>query len=925
LKSYAEILKNAQDIGNILKDHRRYWAHTHPLKKEELLEEHVSLVNKYSEQLVEAHGLDSVINSLITEHVSGWDDPDQCAIFLKECFAGVIVFHDFGKINENFQIHRMKNRKDFTENGTNLLTPSHGHSKLGAFLFISHFVDYIYKLPIAERSKAQLAVHCYLLSYSIMQHHSGKLFSITENANYLSAFKQLFEALRSYITEFSWSIDEARVKNILEIMEVAWAKSYREKRDYKPFPFFTLIKLNFSLLTASDYLATHHYNCSSEAGKEGEISDFGVFISYERVNEITNHLRSFRHNKKAFQNPENHQFIHPLVRSNINLNILREEMAVEVIQTIRKNIHERLFYLEAPTGGGKTNLSAIIATELLTANPELNKIYYVFPFTTLITQTFEALKTSTGLRDDEIAELHSKSGLASKQDLAKEEDKDGLYFSKESGGKKDYIDNLFALFPVTLMSHVKFFDILKSNKKEINYQLHRLANSVVIIDELQSYNPKLWDKMLFFITQYAKHFNIRFVIMSATLPKISGLKTGLEDIPEFIELLPLATRYLTNPNFKDRVRFNFNLFNKGKIKIDYLANEVIEKSKEYLKANKSVKTIVEFIFKKSASDFFAHVQHSGLFHKILLLSGTVLETRRKEIINYIKRNVDGENILLITTQVVEAGVDIDMDLGFKNVSLIDSDEQLAGRVNRNANKDNCEVYLFKMDDAGILYGADYRYKKTREEIDSQTYQEILINKDFSKLYDKVIGFIDSSNKPIFKGSIQDYTDGLFHFCYPLVDEDFKIIEQESASVFVPLDLPIVIDAAVPVVKERIFSLKEMDFLINFGILPTSANRISGEGIWDLYLELIEGNKFKKENAGFNITKKIEFKLLQSIMSKFSFSLMQFGNDYKELKRFGEEKYGYLYLSLWNEIRDEGSPYNYESGLNNAVFKTSNFI
>ncbi|MBK6948879.1 MAG: hypothetical protein IPH16_13240 [Haliscomenobacter sp.] len=70
-------------------------------------------------------------------------------------------------------------------------------------------------------------------------------------------------------------------------------------------------------------------------------------------------------------------------------------------------------------------------------------------------------------------------------------------------------------------------------------------------------------------------------------------------------------------------------------------------------------------------------------------------------------------MLLITTQVVEAGVDIDMDLGFKNVSLIDSDEQLAGRVNRNVGKENCEVYLFRLNDATILYGKDYRYHITK--------------------------------------------------------------------------------------------------------------------------------------------------------------------------------------------------------------------
>ena len=61
------------------------------------------------------------------------------------------------------------------------------------------------------------------------------------------------------------------------------------------------------------------------------------------------------------------------------------------------------------------------------------------------------------------------------------------------------------------------------------------------------------------------------------------------------------------------------------------------------------------------------------------------------------------------------------------------------------------------------------------------------------------------------------------------------------------------------------------------------------------------------------------------MSKFSFSLLKFAKDYEELKIFGEEKLGYLYLHGWDNECEEGRPYDYESGLNNDVFKSSNFI
>lgn len=84
--------------------------------------------------------------------------------------------------------------------------------------------------------------------------------------------------------------------------------------------------------------------------------------------------------------------------------------------------------------------------------------------------------------------------------------------------------------------------------------------------------------------------------------------------------------------------------------------------------------------------------------------------------------------MLITTQVVEAGVDIDMDLGFKNISLIDSDEQLAGRVNRNACKVGCEVYLFRLDNASVLYGKDKRYQMVRDKFLSVNMNVFFVKK-----------------------------------------------------------------------------------------------------------------------------------------------------------------------------------------------------
>src|SRR5699024_9053851 len=225
------------------------------------------------------------------------------------------------------------------------------------------------------------------------------------------------------------------------------------------------------------------------------------------------------YNKAVYEKLENPDIVHekPSEISGKNLNKLRQAMAVETVQNFRKNPDENLFYIEAPTGGCKTNLSLLTVLEILNANKgKINKVFYVFPFTTLITQSFKNIKETFGLSDQDVVQLHSKAGFQEKYP-EKEDDKYG-------NKKINYIQHLFANFPFSLLTHVRFFEILKTNEKETNYLLHRLANSVVVIDELQSYPPKHWDKIIYFVKKYARSFNIKFIVMSATLPKIDKLK-----------------------------------------------------------------------------------------------------------------------------------------------------------------------------------------------------------------------------------------------------------------------------------------------------------------------------------------------------------------------------------------------------------------
>ena len=878
----------------------KYWAHLPPkecYQNNETLEEHSSLVFDYTQTIIEKFGLESLIRRLLSDSFKlKWSNDNFQMLY--ELFLESIYFHDLGKINPNFQAIKMKNDQIKEEN----LIFNSNHSFPGYILFIH------YKLKDANEIQEDnefehYLVLLFLLGFQIAKHHSSYLDDVTSYLQYKfdysdpevnQYFEDVIKLLELTNIETNSTLELKKLTNISSVV-----KEILNDNSKNSFPLFALLKLHYSLLTASDYLATTHYMNHWDS----KLTDFGRMNDELRKRIIDNVRLTKPYNKAVYDNLHGFEFTYPTEANNENLNRLRQELSVEVIQNIRRNKDEKVFYIEAPTGGGKTNLSMLAASELIEANSEIGNLYYVFPFTTLITQTFKAVKETMGLNEDEIIQLHSKEGFKEK----KEDDQ----YGRE---KRNHIDYLFLNYPVALMTHMKFFNILKTNSKEANYLLHRLSNSIVIVDELQSYPPKIWDKLIYFIQNYAKYFNIRFILMSATLPKLDKLSNVATSI---CYLTNHRNQIFQNPNFCNRVEFDFSLLEwsvpEKEEKEDHLqrlARVVINQSKVYAAQNKkypdSVFTIIEFIYKQTATIFYSIIEELSekLFDKIFVLSGTILEPRRKEIINYLKDESNRiKKVILITTQVVEAGVDIDMDLGFKDKSLVDSDEQLAGRINRNVNKPACKLYLFKCDNAEVLYKGDKRFQLMQNEL-SGLDQEILQSKDFDLMYDKVMQKIDQQNDRTYQQGFSDFKSFLQQLNFPEVDNNFSIINQQSTSVFVPITLPITVKGTSGM--ERNFSIQEITFLKKYNVIKTTDHGVSGEAVFELYEQIV------RQKIDDFIAVKTDIKKLQGIMSQFIFSLMTHSKSMEQLiiGAHGEERFGMYYLDHWSD----DDVYNYEFGL-----------
>jgi CRISPR-associated endonuclease/helicase Cas3 len=863
-----------------------YWAHTHPNDPNETLVQHTNLVLEYALRLIDVHRLDSVIDRLLQPMLqqASIDAPEEMGNRIKQLFLNALIYHDTGKINENFQVEKMKNPY-FEPNSENGIETR--HSALSAFIYISHHLNRILQDPkLAQEKQVILYTFVFLFATAILKHHSPYI------EKEYPEYQELVQKLSPYLQKFEIDIDpnflqgifanpEEGVKNSLEFILGNSADLC--------FPVYLLVKLCFSLLTASDYYATSAFMLNLN------IDDFGV-ISTERKNSLKTSFETTKdYNRSFFKNREdikNYPKTDLMQCNPENMNILRMKLLDEVLKEIEENPEEKIFYLEAPTGSGKTNVSLAVAMELLKSNPELNKIYYVFPFTTLITQTAKTILTTLKITPNEMLQLHSRSGLSQKRSGENEDDV-----------QRNYIDHLFLNYPITLLTHVRFFDILKTNQKDANYLVHRLANSIVIVDELQSYPPREWDKIAWFIHQYAQFLNIRFVVMSATLPKLDNLNV-LQYPLKFHQLLKDKDYYFTNPNFKNRVTFDFSLL-ETKPNLDELADFVIDQCNAHALSHAGkVKGIIEFIFKKTASDFLKTVKErlTNQGYKVYLLSGTILEPRRRQIIDDIKASqerTEPEKILLVSTQVVEAGVDIDMDIGFKDQSIVDSDEQLAGRVNRNARPEPGKVFIFKLDSASKIYGSDLRYRISRDLISREEYQEILEKKDFDILYSKVCKQINAENSDEFVRGFDDYKALFKRLKLREIHYDFKIIDEQNVTVFVPLEIP-----------KQAFSEEDMKFLSKSG-LNTANGTVNGEDVWELYFR-----NFKMDNHNF-IKKQTDLKRIHGIMSQFTFSLHVFSNLTKELLAFCDtsyyEKSKILFLSDWKGV------YDFETGINDERF------
>ncbi len=706
----------------------------------------------------------------------------------------IVLFHDSGKVNPGFQIEKMKNCQLLSIHSIpyvhSLLSD---HSFLSTAMYIDVFYDEIKRVrhPVERLMMQYLLLLC---AYIIYTHHES-LSDMEAWATDLD--KKVYEKIRNYPDSYLyfWKDDSlmkgASLQNVIQTIKNSNIR-------FDGVPFYIFSKLMQSVLIASDFISTHQFYI-----KKKEI-DF-TFGSFQNTMEVvsfyknTDMIKGIQKQRQSVMNKEAVTFFE---KQNQPINVLREEMFSQAERELLAHLEKNLLNLEMPTGSGKTNTSLNLALMYIQKQVS-QKIIYTFPFNTLADQTVERVKELTGnLVDVEVLNSITAPLLR-----------------KEDGGDVNYkatlLDRQLWNYPFVLTSHVSLFRVLFGTSRESSMPLFQFSNSVIILDEIQAYRNVIWREIVEMLYRYAKWLNIRIIIMSATLPNLQNLIHF--DADSFVSLIPNPQPYFHHALFAQRVQIDLSLLQ------EVLSEETLQRRIEAevsryrqlvaseVQEVKGTKVLIQFIKKKSAVAFYNHlISHINLSqYDVRLLTGDDQKYERQQIIQWTKENQD-KHTLLVTTQLIEAGVDIDMDLGFKDKSLLDNEEQFLGRINRNGKKKHSTAFFFHWDDERSLYAEDMRLAAVPNEHD---YFRMLRDKDFVTYYERAMERINEVKNSYGVLSIDRFYEHLRYLHFDEVEEHMKLIDSETFQIFLPYTLVMENEQGQVVV-------------------------VNGEAVWNDYMELL---------------------------------------------------------------------------------------
>jgi CRISPR-associated endonuclease/helicase Cas3 len=424
------------------------------------------------------------------------------------------------------------------------------------------------------------------------------------------------------------------------------------------------------------------------------------------------------------------------------------QLRAEVLDQCRKvaECFPAVFSLTVPTGGGKTLSSMAFALRHAMKYGK-QRIIYVIPYTSIIEQTAEVFRKIPGF-ENVVLEHHSSVNDTDE--------------SKESYRSRIAAENWDA--PIIVTTAVQFFESLYANKTSRCRKLHNIVNSVIIFDEAQCFPPQYLRPIVHAIKELVTYYQVTPVLCTATQPVLTQVdkfdfkfKEGFDHVREIIKSPNLLAERLQ--------RVNISLHRKWPSITSW--EELSSEIREY---GQSVLCIVNR--KEDCRTLYRLLAHEESYH----LSTNMCAAHRSIKLKEIKSALDGgKPILVISTSLVEAGVDIDFPIVYRALAGLDSIAQAAGRCNREGRLANLgQTVIFSP-----MHQPDYIKSPagiTREILSPEKMQKLLIPENYSTFFKQ--RFWQLGTEALDRKGILTLLKNNFEFYYRTAATEFRLIEDD---------------------------------------------------------------------------------------------------------------------------------------------------
>ena len=409
--------------------------------------------------------------------------------------------------------------------------------------------------------------------------------------------------------------------------------------------FHHIIRMLFSCLVDADSLDTEAFMQPEQAQIRGH---------HMSIQDLLNTLEEYLHNLKIKS---------PDTEVNRVRNYVQE-------QCIKESKGASGFYsLTVPTGGGKTLASVLWALHHATKN-NLQHIIIAIPYTSIVVQTATTLKKIFG--EENVLEHHSNV-LPEKIENIKMREKFQLAVENWN-------------YPIVVTTNVQLFESLFSNRRSDCRKLHNIVKSVIILDEVQTLPLGFYKPIVNTLDTLQRVFGTSVLFTTASQPILSGKIEGTNPKASFDALQSVHEIIPAGARLHDKLR---------RVELQFMKevktyNDIATELKKYQRVLCIVNT------RRDAKEIYELLPKEGI---CLHLSRMMCPAHVSAAIQKIKESLQASSdqpVRVIATQLIEAGVDIDFPVVFRQEAGLDSILQAAGRCNREGHQKLCTTYVFSL-------------------------------------------------------------------------------------------------------------------------------------------------------------------------------------------------------------------------------------